>query len=40
MGYACAQSWILLVIIVIFTVILFWFQDKWVFYETDIRKGS
>lgn len=40
MGYACAQSWILLVVIVIFTVILFWSQDKWVFYETDVRKGS
>jgi len=25
---------------VIFTVILFWSQDKWVFYETDVRKGS
>lgn len=40
MGYACAQSWILLVVIVIFTVILFWSQDKWVYYETDVRKGS
>ena len=40
MGYGCAQAWCLLLLIVVFTVILFKTQDKWVFYETDARKGG
>lgn len=33
MGYASAASWILFVIIVVITLILFASQDKWVFYS-------
>ena len=40
MGYGCAQAWVLLLIIVVFTALLFKSQDKWVFYETDARKGG
>lgn len=40
MGYGCAQAWVLLLIIVAFTAVLFKTQDKWVFYETDARKGG
>ena len=40
MGYGCAQAWVLLLIIVVFTALLFKSQDIWVFYETDARKGG
>lgn len=40
MGYGCAQAWVLLLIIVLFTALLFRSQDKWVFYETDAKKGG
>jgi multiple sugar transport system permease protein len=33
MGYASALAWILLVIIAIFTAIIFWSSKKWVYYE-------
>lgn len=32
MGSACAIAWVLFVIIMIFTVVLFKFQNKWVYY--------
>ena len=34
MGYASLLSWILFVVILIFTIIQFKLQNKWVFYET------
>lgn len=34
MGYSCALAWVLVVIIAIFTVILFKTQKNWVYYET------
>ncbi len=33
MGYASALAWILLIIIAIFTGIIFWSSKRWVFYE-------
>src|SRR5699024_2875928 len=35
MGYASAASWILFVIILIFTLIMFATQNKWVYYADD-----
>lgn len=35
MGYASAASWVLFLIIVIITVIMFATQDKWVFYSDE-----
>ncbi len=34
MGYSCALAWILVVIIAVFTVILFKTQNSWVYYES------
>lgn len=33
MGYSCALAWVLVLIMGIFTAILFKMQDKWVYYE-------
>jgi len=33
MGYASALAWILLILIAIFTAIIFWTSGKWVYYE-------
>jgi multiple sugar transport system permease protein len=33
MGYASAASWILFLIVALFTAIYFWSQDRWVHYE-------
>ncbi|MFW6029529.1 MAG: carbohydrate ABC transporter permease [Halanaerobiales bacterium] len=33
MGYASALAWVLLIIIAIFTAIIFWTSRKWVYYE-------
>lgn len=33
MGYACALSWVLFVVILLFTIIMFKTSDKWVYYE-------
>lgn len=35
MGYSCALAWIFVAIIGVFTVLLFWSQNRWVYYETD-----
>lgn len=35
MGYACAASWIILLIMVAITGIIFKTSDQWVFYESD-----
>ena len=34
MGYSCALAWILVIIIAVFTVVLFKTQNNWVHYET------
>jgi multiple sugar transport system permease protein len=34
MGYASAMAWVLGVIIIILTIIQFWFARRWVYYET------
>ncbi len=33
-GYASAMAWVMFVVVMLLTVILFYFQRKWVFYET------
>lgn len=35
MGYACAVSWVMLLIIAVCTVIIFKTSNKWVFYESE-----
>lgn len=35
MGKACAQAWVLFIILMIFTAIAFWSQKHWVFYQDD-----
>lgn len=32
-GYAAALSWVLMAIILFFTLLVFWSQNKWVYYE-------
>ena len=34
MGYSCALAWILVIIIAVFTVVLFKTQNNWVYYES------
>lgn len=34
MGYSCALAWVLVLIIAVFTVVLFKTQNNWVYYET------
>ena len=34
MGYSCALAWVLVLIIAVFTVILFKTQKSWVYYES------
>lgn len=33
MGYACAESWVLFVVIAVFAILLFKTSDKWVYYS-------
>ncbi|MBQ1734534.1 MAG: sugar ABC transporter permease [Lachnospiraceae bacterium] len=35
MGKACAEAWVLFIILMIFTAIAFWSQKHWVFYQDD-----
>jgi len=37
MGYASAQSWILFIIILIFTLVVFKSSSKWVYYEDGAK---
>ena len=37
MGYACAMAWLLFVVIMILTLILFKSQKKWVYYSDGGR---
>jgi multiple sugar transport system permease protein len=37
MGYASALSWLLFVIIMICTAVVFRTSSRWVFYETEVR---
>jgi len=34
MGYSCALAWVLVIIIGVFTVVLFKTQNSWVYYES------
>ncbi|MGQ9854960.1 MAG: carbohydrate ABC transporter permease [Candidatus Oleimicrobiaceae bacterium] len=36
MGYACALSWVLTLLIILFTSLLVWSARLWVYYETDL----
>jgi multiple sugar transport system permease protein len=38
MGYASALAWVLFLIIMVFTFLMFRFQDRWVYYETDRKR--
>jgi ABC-type sugar transport system permease subunit len=38
MGYACALAWVLFLIILTLTLIVFWSGKHWVYYEAE-RKG-
>ena len=38
MGYASAISWLLFLVIMVFTAIAFWTAKKWVFYETEVSR--
>ena len=35
MGKACAEAWVLFIVLLIFTIIAFWSQKHWVFYQDD-----
>lgn len=37
MGYSCALAWIFVAIISVFTVLLFWSQKRWVYYESGAK---
>ncbi len=37
MGYAAAMSWLMLVLIIALTVVIFKFSSMWVFYETEVK---
>jgi multiple sugar transport system permease protein len=39
-GYGMSLLWVLFIVIVIFTIIVFWTSRYWVYYETDQRKSS
>jgi ABC-type sugar transport system permease subunit len=39
-GYGLALMWVLFVVIVILTIVVFWSTRYWVHYETDISKES
>ena len=36
-GYACALAWILFVIIIVFTALIFRYSSFWVYYETEVK---
>ena len=38
MGYASALAWVLLLLIMLFTVAQFYFAKYWVFYEGDLKE--
>ena len=37
MGYSSALAWVFVAIVAAFTVLLFWTQNHWVYYETDAK---
>jgi oligogalacturonide transport system permease protein len=37
MGYASALGWVLFVIIMLITVVQWWAQNKWVYYEAETK---
>lgn len=38
MGYAAAMSWLMLILIIVLTVVIFKFSSMWVFYETEVKR--
>lgn len=40
MGYGCSLAWVLFVIILFFTLLVFRSSDMWVFYETEMSAGK
>jgi multiple sugar transport system permease protein len=39
MGYASAIAWVLFVLVMILTLLVFRFSSAWVYYETEVRKS-
>jgi multiple sugar transport system permease protein len=39
MGYASAIAWILFLLILVFTLLVFRSSSAWVYYETEVRKS-
>ena len=39
MGYASAIAWILFVLVMILTLLVFRSSSAWVYYETEVRKS-
>ena len=37
MGYGCALAWVLMLIIGVFTLLVFKSSSAWVFYENEIK---
>lgn len=40
MGYGCALAWVLFIIIMIFTMLVFRSSDMWVYYETEMASSK
>ena len=40
LGYASANAWVMFIIILILTMLVFKSSSAWVFYETEIKKGK
>ena len=39
MGYASAIAWVLFMLVMVFTIMVFRSSRLWVYYETDVRKA-
>ena len=40
MGYAAAMSWLMLLLIIALTLVIFKFSSMWVFYETEVNRDK
>ena len=40
MGYAAAMSWLMLLLIIALTLVIFKFSSMWVFYETEVKRDK
>jgi len=38
LGYASANAWVMFIIILALTAVIFKSSDMWVFYETEVKK--